>query len=160
MAILYLARRLYIQHLWQGSSMLHWSLWYDFIQFVLSNVSLCYINSIIASFCLISTVCFQMCPQIVCPGRSIVTLVAFVWLFSNVCFRMSPQSDCMWGCKVTLVAFVKLFSTVAYFHFFIIGRQITVQQVSRNQGWKFSKKKVEYVSKAIITQTCYLLLWP
>ena len=63
---------------------------------------------------LVSTVCFQMSPQTVCPRRGIVTLVAHVWLFSTVRFQMCPKSACIRGCKATLVAFVWLFSTVCF----------------------------------------------
>ena len=48
---------------------------------------------------LFPAVCFQMCPQIACLRRGIITLVAFVWLFSAMCFQMA----CLrWG-KVTLI---------------------------------------------------------
>ena len=57
-----------------------------------------------------STVRHQMFLQIVCPRGNIVTLVAFVWLFSNMCFIMSPQMTCLNRRIFTLVAFVWLFS--------------------------------------------------
>ena len=62
------------------------------------------ISDHISCICLIvSTVCFQMSPQMACPRECIVTLVAFVWLFSSVCCQMCPQITCLsWG-KVTLV---------------------------------------------------------
>ena len=62
-----------------------------------------------------STVCFQMRPQIACLRRCKVTLVAFVWLFSTVCFQMCPQMACMGRCIVALVAFMWLFKTVSIF---------------------------------------------
>ena len=63
---------------------------------------------------LFSTVYFQMCPQIACPRRGIVTLVAFVWLFSTVHFQMCPKIAWIRAGKVTLVVFVQLFSTVCF----------------------------------------------
>ena len=60
--------------------------------------------------CISSTVRFQMCPQMACLGRGIVTLVAFVRLFSTVCFEMSPQMASLRRGIVILVAFVRLFS--------------------------------------------------
>ena len=63
---------------------------------------------------LFSIVCFQMSPQITCPRRGIVTLVAFVWLFSTVCFQMTPQIPWLNRCIVTLIAFVWFFSTVRF----------------------------------------------
>ena len=44
-----------------------------------------------------------MSPQIACPRRGIVTLVAFVWLFSTVRFQMSPQTAFMRRCKITFM---------------------------------------------------------
>ena len=62
------------------------------------------------------SVCFQMCPQVVCMWRCIVTLVALVGLFSNVRFQMSPQIACMRRSIVTLVvAFVWLDDIVILF---------------------------------------------
>ena len=60
------------------------------------------------------TVCFQMCPQIACIRGCIVTLVASIRLFSSVCFQMCSQMACLGGCIVTLVAFVWLFSSVRF----------------------------------------------
>ena len=57
---------------------------------------------------LFSTVPFQMCPQIVCTRRGINTLAAFIWLLSTVRFQMSPQLACLRESKVTLVAFLWL----------------------------------------------------
>ena len=50
-----------------------------------------------------------MWPQIACPNRSKVALVAFVWLFYTVRFQMFPQRAWIWKGKVTLVAFVLTF---------------------------------------------------
>ena len=63
---------------------------------------------------ILSTVCFQMCPQISCLRGHIVTLVTFIRLFSTVRFQMCPQIACQKWCKITLVAFVWLFSTVRF----------------------------------------------
>ena len=87
----------------------------------------------------LSTVCFQMSPQMANSRGCIVTLVAFLclsplcglyvsayWMFpgmhshigciclvfSTVGFQMYPQSACIKGCIVTLAAFFALFSTV------------------------------------------------
>ena len=51
-----------------------------------------------------SAVCFQMCPQMTCLKRGIITLVAFVQLFPFVHFKMYLQINCPIGCIVTLVA--------------------------------------------------------
>ena len=51
-----------------------------------------------------------MCPQIACPSRCKVALVAFVWLFSTMRFQMSFQITCLRQCKTTLIAFAWLFS--------------------------------------------------
>ena len=71
-------------------------------------------NHIGCIFFTFSTVSFQMCPQMACLRRCIVTLVAFIWLFSTVCFQMSPQNVCPRRGIVTLVAFVWLFPTVHF----------------------------------------------
>ena len=65
-------------------------------------------------FRFVFTMRFQMCPQMVCPKRGKVTLVAFVWLLATVCFQMCPQTVFMGRCKVALVAFVWLFPTVCF----------------------------------------------
>ena len=72
------------------------------------------IVTLVAFVWFFSTVCFQMCPQTVYPRGCIVTLVAFIWLFSTMRFQMCPQMVCPRRCIVTLVAFVWLFSTVCY----------------------------------------------
>ena len=60
-------------------------------------------------------VCFLLCPQIGCPIRYLITLVAFDPLFpSTVCYQMLVQQDCIRGCKITFVAFVCLFSTICF----------------------------------------------
>ena len=46
--------------------------------------------------------------------RTIVPWTVIFWFVSTVRFQMSPQIDCLRGCKVTLVAFVWLFSTVNF----------------------------------------------
>ena len=61
-----------------------------------------------------SSLYFQMCSQIACSRRCIVTLVAFVGLFFTVCFQMCSQSACIQGCKVSLVACIGFFSTVCF----------------------------------------------
>ena len=61
---------------------------------------------------LISTVRFQMSPQIACLRRCIVTLVAFVWLFSNVCFRNEPSNCIFEKMPVTPVAIIVFVSTL------------------------------------------------
>ena len=63
---------------------------------------------------LISTVCFQMFPQIICSDGCVLTLVAFACLFSTVCFQMWPQSACMSGCITTLVEFVWLITIMLF----------------------------------------------
>ena len=65
----------------------------------------------------ISTMCFQMLPQIACLKGLKCAFVTFVWFFSTVGFTMLTQrawirSACQSGCKFTLVAFVWIFSTV------------------------------------------------
>ena len=72
------------------------------------------LHSYIGCICVIfSIVCFQMCPQIACLWRSIVTLVAFL-LFFNVLFQMCPQTVCPRWSIVTLVAFVWFFSAMYF----------------------------------------------
>ena len=90
-----------------------------------------------------------MCPQIACPRRCKVTLVAFVWLFSTVHFHVFPQMACLKGCKVTLVTFVWLFPTVHVHVFLQIaclrGCKVTLVAFVlllgnlRMQLWKLSK---------------------
>ena len=70
--------------------------------------------TLVAFVWLFSSVCLQMCPQMVWIRGCIITLVAFVWLFSTVRFQMGPQSACIRRCKITLVALVWLFSTVCF----------------------------------------------
>ena len=43
----------------------------------------------------VSTVCFQMSPQVVSPRGCIITLVAFICLFSTVHFQMCPEIACL-----------------------------------------------------------------
>ena len=79
---------------------------------VLSNWLLDRLHSHIGCICCtFSTVCSQMCPQIVCLKGCIITC-CIGWLFSTVNFQMCSQMPCLSRCKVTLVAFVGLFSTV------------------------------------------------
>ena len=67
----------------------------------------------LVNFFLLSAVCFLKCPQIACPIRYLITLVAVIPLFSStVCCQMPVQPNCIRGCKITFVAFVCLFSTV------------------------------------------------
>ena len=42
----------------------------------------------------LSSVHFQMCPEMACLRGCILALVAFVWLFTTVCFQMVPQNVC------------------------------------------------------------------
>ena len=59
--------------------------------------------------CIFSTVRFHMFPQIACPNRCKVTMVAFFLLFSTVHYQMFPQRAWILTGKVTLVAFVWFF---------------------------------------------------
>ena len=70
------------------------------------------IFTLVAFFCLFSTVYFQMCPQSTCLRACILTLVAFVWFYSSVCFYVILQVACICGWIFTLVAFVDLFTTI------------------------------------------------
>ena len=72
------------------------------------------VSSLFALVLFLSTVRFQMSPQMVCPRGGIIALIAFVRLFSAVRFQMCPQMTCLRGCIITLVAFVWLFSTVRF----------------------------------------------
>ena len=59
-----------------------------------------------------STVCFQMYPQIACLRRGKVTLVALVRLFSTVYFEMTSQAAFHRRCILTLVALLWFFFIV------------------------------------------------
>ena len=69
---------------------------------------------LIALVSLLSTVCFQMFSQHVCPRECIIALVAFVCLFSAVYFQVSPQSICTEGCITTMGAFIRFFPAVCF----------------------------------------------
>ena len=58
-----------------------------------------------------SPLCVQMGPKIVCLGRCIVTLVAFVQLFSTIVFSNEPSNRIFEKMLVTLVAFIGFVST-------------------------------------------------
>ena len=81
---------------------------------VLSNWLLERLHSHIGCICCtFSTVCSQMCPQIVCLKGCIITC-CIGWLFSTVNFQMCSQMPCLSRSKVTLVAFVGIFCTVSF----------------------------------------------
>ena len=61
-----------------------------------------------------STVWFQMSPQIVCPKRGKVTLVAFIWFFPKVWFQMFTQITWIRKGKVPLITFL-YFSALCVF---------------------------------------------
>ena len=64
-----------------------------------------------------STLCFQMCPHLVCQRVSMVTLIAFVWLLSTVrSFQMFLQVAYPRGSLITLVAFVCLFTNCGFWN--------------------------------------------
>ena len=68
------------------------------VRFQMYHKMACLSRSIVALVSFVSwIVCLQMSPQIVCPRRGKVTLVAFVWLFSTVRLKMFLRR-----CKVTL----------------------------------------------------------
>ena len=117
------------------------------------------IVTLVAFVCLFSTVHFQMYPQMACTGRCIVTLVAFMQLsdianifeillhcHSVVCYAqiIAPNwvkfiTDFL-SPKIWIVHF-----SMAYFHFFIIERQMSWRQISCTNGqvekfplWEFS----------------------
>ena len=72
------------------------------------------ILALVAFVWLFTIVCFQMVPQNVCTWRFLITPIAFVWPFSAVDFQMSPQIACLSGSKITLAAFVQLFPNVRF----------------------------------------------
>ena len=75
---------------------------------------------------LFSTVHFQMCPQMMCIWRSIVTLVAFVWLFSRMCFQMCLQIAPPRGGIFTLVAFIWVGDIASHFLCILYNKVIII----------------------------------
>ena len=53
---------------------------------------------------------FRLSPQIVCPNRCKVALVAFLHFFTWGSFQMFSQIACLDGWKVALIAFERLFT--------------------------------------------------
>ena len=70
--------------------------------------------TLVAFVWLLSSVRFQMIPQIACIIKGIVALVTFVFLFTTVHFQMCPQSTWRRADIFALVALIWLFSIVGF----------------------------------------------